>query len=522
MARLPSIRALRAALGEQLSFPGFAPGRHSLDDAGFYSPALEAALNLPSRPMTSAEALNTIAKGRGVEGYLGSIRDEMNFLKLREMFGGQRKVSPGAIADYIENNRLKLNELYDEWEPTGGPYRSGRENFRDDDSFMETEWEGFRDGFRDNMDYILRHRPEDFEGEYGITRKEWENYSRRERGEFIESRFDDYLTDNENELQRSYDEHYGGSFEPWVHEGVRTGPGQTRLGDEDDPSTIFEQRMQLLPGGLIKPSAATRFSGHWSDPGVIVSNRGEYRTDAGTREQTLFSGEVQSDMAKRALRDKVDLSTLGQLRNVYENALARYPNISNIVERRGSLPEGRSRFAPEALIHPSRRRHWPYTAWSRRAMQDEIDNLSRREASVRAITEAPLMHSSFAPLRTGVRAALLRAVRDPNVKSLSYPTPETSARIQGNSRAAHLYGTVVPSEMRRIGSFFGSRQGANDPIREGQVEVPHNYYKGAADANFLDITPEMRERLLREGLPYFGIGGLAALEAADEYDGGPF
>lgn len=104
--------------GSFVSAMGAGPGQASappirppeLDPLGFRSSALEAAKRLPDRPMPPSEAVALIQKGAGLEGFKGDIKAEIDLLGLRDAFEGRRTVTRQEVEDYIRSNRFELRE----------------------------------------------------------------------------------------------------------------------------------------------------------------------------------------------------------------------------------------------------------------------------------------------------------------------------------------------------------------------------------------------------------------------------
>lgn len=235
--------------------------------------------------------------------------------------------------------------------------------------------------------------------------------------------------------------------------GIRTGPGKTRLPGDD---AVFEWRA-LLPRG----ESGSDFKSHWSryptsDDGVLVSVRGEERVDdKGGR--TLFGGEVQSDMGSflRNFRDKKDGEYI----------------------------------------------------WTKEA-EFADQNLANLE-------NVPLAGDTSTWTNVAVRAMVYRAARD-GFDSVSFPTAETSELIQGNAKAASHYETNVRPALEKIARQLGGgvRKGA---VKAGPDEAAFRAAEHSGDsraiadavadrlpsAYVLDITPQMRERIVREGFPLF-------------------
>lgn len=315
------------------------------------------------------------------------------------------------------------------------------------------------------------------------------------KGEELRRAVTEYVELHKLVLQERYN-----SFDPVTaaDAGIRRGPGDLRLPGEDP---VFELRLKLPPG-----VPGSNFKSHWSrapsnDDGVLVSVRGEYRIDDQGR-RTLFGGEVQSDMAQ-----------VGRLA--------------------GALRELEERARP-----PKRK--------------------------------PPLTERTSQWTNAAVRAMVFRAARD-GFDSVSFPTGETSRLIQGNGAAAAHYDTNVKGALEKVAALLGGRvreggveYGESDPLEpsggdggdlrvvwkgtqndvdsrrryETMEEAEHavrtvfeytgeraevlgverSTKAGTASAYVLDITPDMREQIVRDGFPLFSRaqGGGASARIATE------
>lgn len=315
------------------------------------------------------------------------------------------------------------------------------------------------------------------------------------KGEELRRAVTEYVELHKLVLQERYN-----SFDPVTaaDAGIRRGPGDLRLPGEDP---VFELRLKLPPG-----VPGSNFKSHWSrapsnDDGVLVSVRGEYRIDDQGR-RTLFGGEVQSDMAQ-----------VGRLA--------------------GALRELEERARP-----PKRK--------------------------------PPLTERTSQWTNAAVRAMVFRAARD-GFDSVSFPTGETSRLIQGNGAAAAHYDTNVKGALEKVAALLGGRvreggveYGESDPLepsggdggdlrvvwkgtqndvdsrrryetmeeaeravrtvfeytgeRAEVLGVERSTKAGTASAYVLDITPDMREQIVRDGFPLFSRaqGGGASARIATE------
>jgi hypothetical protein len=175
----------------------------------------------------------------------------------------------------------------------------------------------------------------------------------------------------------------------------------------------------------------------------------------------------------------------------------------------------------------------------------------------------PLTQDTKQWTNAGVRALTIKAANE-GVDSISFPTGKTSADIQGNDKASQYYDTFVREALDRVAKALGGRVrvGGVGVKREGIIIPPtppgigrrrsqgrwgaqFDYETGTwmainedgtefqagfpseydaddwIDGNFsieptvktayiLDLTPAMRAKIRREGLPMLGIAAPAA------------
>jgi hypothetical protein len=495
--------------------------QRELDALGFMSVALEAAKALPDRAMRGEEALNRIAKARGVTGFTGRVADEMKFLGLDE-FRSRKSVTKEELLYHIRANRLVLNEAFNRFDPRAQTRREPMtlEEYvdpRNRDAIEQADYE-------EEMFDVLA--PEDM----GF------NFAGPRTAEQI----------------RSFQE-----------AGIRRGPGDLRLpGDEP----VFELRLKIpefsgeteqrqaallreLAENADKPPSkeltersaqiyeelrnlpkmpGSDFQSHWSRPpsndlGVLVSVRGEERIDD-KGQRTLFGGEVQSDLGQQARAVKDTIETL-------QKVLADNPSTQFFES---------GTFKPLTADEAAQQPH----SNTRAELEARLQQWRSSE-----FVRAPLASKTSAWTGAAVRAIIYRAARD-GFDSVSFPTGETSKLIQGNDSAASHYDTNVLGAVKKVAHAMGGevregsvqfgrtdRNATNDPgapfaiwdtqgpaygqnfatreeaaatlrdiqgrgrLRDGYVRGPEE--RSQASAYVLDLTPQMKERVLKEGMPLF-------------------
>lgn len=358
--------------------------------------------------------------------------------------------------------------------------------------------------------------------------------------------------------------------------GLVRGPGDIRLPGEDVP--LFESVIGLPEGVPGSDYQAPRSHVGGKAKGTLVTAHGEERIDD-KGQRTLFTGQVQSDMAQQAREEKDHIKLAletRQLLNDNPDALwftldskERYHVSSPNMSRNEAIAEANDAF--DAYVTELRKKYTdPKDSLYDVANEEERKVWDKLEAdweSAQSILEygrytremvenwvnktaqvdgAPLLSTSEWT-NVGVRAMVYRAARD-GFASVSFPTSETSEIIQGNDTAAQHYDTNVKGALEKIGKQLGGemRRGsvtydsdatAEDPrgvqynSRDGfryvvlapdgsaydAFKTPEAAHKaigalgagyslqeyGKAPAYILDITPEMRRKIVSRGFPLF-------------------
>lgn len=410
--------------------------QRQLDGIGFFSAVEESIANLPAERwgMGWAAVRSSIAKGRGVDGYAGRVKDEIDYLGLDDAFKNSKlrgEELRRAVGEYVGLHKLVLDERFNRFD-TGARAAAYQKQqaILDEIDRLKNEIEPELQQLRPQLEEaakLMRAQKEAARGEYLDSLEAQVRSGALSRGE-ANRRYEEFSPDvpastahraladrwraiNDRvapaigALQRQAREVMQGVVTLAEEAGIRRGPGDLRL-PGDDP--VFELRLKLPPG-----TPGADFKSHWSrapsnDDGVLVSVRGEERIDdAGKR--TLFGGEVQSDLAQANRKAK-----------------------------------------------------------------------ERGEAGI----PAPLTSRTSQWTSAAVRAMVFRAARD-GFDSVSFPTSETSTLIQGNNSAASHYDTNVRGALEKVAALLGGQ------VREGGVE----YRVEARD--WAQVDPSTAERLLK-------------------------
>jgi len=311
--------------------------------------------------------------------------------------------------------------------------------------------------------------------------------------------------------------------------GIVRSAGDIRLPGEDVP--LFESVIGLPEGVPGSDYQAPRSHVGGKAKGTLVTAHGEERVDD-KGQRTLFTGQVQSDMAQQAREQKeidrqnapiIEASGITDRKSALDFLFTLSPGFKREEWDAEFTDESDQRLIDRARMKWADRNGMQYggSGWSGDALS----------------TDAPLLSTSEWT-NVAVRAMVYRAARD-GFASVSFPTAETSEIIQGNDDAAQHYETNVKGALEKIGKQLGGA------VRTGAVEYPadarfmvqdsqgaeyntfgteraainaaHNNRrfkdvvevdggKAKASAYILDITPEMRAKIVAEGFPLFHTG----------------
>lgn len=507
-------------------------GERELDPMGFYSAALEGAKALPETRwgMGVNAVLASIEKGTGFKGWHGRVRDEMDTIGLREAFKGSKLKGAdlkAAVLEYIQTNRLVLNEVSKRFDPNLA--------------------------IPDPSEIVVRRDPPGWRASVNGRDVLYVN----------ESALSDDPVRAEAQMREAAQYELESDKRDNARE-MRRGPGQYDL---DRFSPIGETVLSIpapYPGHDV-PGSHTRVKGD-----LLNILWGEKVDDKGGK--TLFVRQLQSDIAQQQRVGKVEIDEI-------ERDIA---NVKAEIEKRGpktDKEEWRERYDaakakqaagdwldltekalfqigddPVAGARFVDRNIRPVQGLEHRLMLLG-DRLREMKEEVAPLTGVPLTERTSQWTGTGVRAMVIQAARR-GFDSFSIPTGETSERIQGNDAASEHYETNVKAALEKVARSLGGE------VREGSVKVDgdgereahsHEYamyhvefernglnltvsYTSLADANakaaelrasgaekikviepppvtneasayVMDITPEMRTRILGEGFTLFQSRG---------------
>jgi DNA-directed RNA polymerase subunit K/omega len=516
--------------------------KRNLDALGFYSAVQEAALRVPDGiwQLGWNAARNAIAKGRGG---VPPRRTEIEYLGLDAMFG-DTEMRPGnnfprkgaalkeAVLEHIAAKRLSLVEIFTRFDPNvKAPTKAEMLEQMDDDTLANMlgvselpsgavgegriiafELDG-ANAFNTGLSLKLnKEQSSEYSSRYDLYRGlnipgQRELIATDVLGNLLDKAARIILNENRNLVMRKITaetmrEYWEGS-RTTESAGLVRGPGDIRLPGEDVP--LFEAVIGLPKGvpGADYQAPISHVGG--KARGTLVTAHGEERVDD-KGQRTVFVGQVQSDMAQQYREDK---TRAGDINKATVEATA-YGY--EVISENGQV------------------------------ISDAFGNPEMAEAELAymktSALNAPLVTTSEWT-NVAVRAMVYRAARQ-GFQSISFPTGKTSAIIQGNDEAVMHYETNVKGALEKLAKQLGGemRLGSVAYADEGESEYKVAYDKfnrryylvteagrekletfktkqaaqdflenltGEQDASayILDITPEMREKILSEGFPLF-------------------
>jgi hypothetical protein len=574
-------------------------GERELDALGFYSAVFEAAKSV--RPdvwsMGWDHARNSIVKGGAkINGQRVAPREtEIAYLGLDAMFYGTKLKGAElaeAVLAHIQAKRLLLVENFARFDPNAkAPSKSVMLDEMDDDTLanmlgvdflsmgvdegrvVASELDGADEFHTGLFVRVVKQEPSDDPVKrYDIPRRSYNLYrglnlpGKREliatgvQGDLVGKAARIIVNEKRNLVMRKITaERMADVRRDALIEGggnMVRGAGDIRLPGEDVP--LFEAVIGLPEGVPGSDYQAPRSHVGGKAKGTLVTAHGEERIDD-KGQRTLFTGQVQSDMAQKVRGAKEIVEVYEKVSMALSKGLEDYPDASSLYVSVNGL-----------IVKPERGSNDLLRQHSREVIQQMIraqrDAIREAEARLEDVTDAPLLSTSEWT-NVGVRAMVYRAARD-GFASVSFPTSETSEIIQGNDTAAGHYDTNVKGalekiakqlggEMRRGAVKYGEGEPQAAPLEHGHIRLlplderrkelaskiqaeyddpdgpdfgliaslerdlerlnteigdAEAFYgigdedrsnSGFASAYILDITPEMRRKIVSEGFPLF-------------------
>jgi len=227
------------------------------------------------------------------------------------------------------------------------------------------------------------------------------------------------------------------------------GNGSRRLEPED-----YDLDGEATKSGEIRMLLPARFhddltgSTHSGEPGEVVNILWSVRKDADGN-KSLFLRQLQSDEAQQLRREKEAMQS------------NRESEIQVYMTRLGKT-----------------------RAEAEEAVQNDIDSM----------LTAPLLARTSTWVNAGVRALVFEAAKQ-RMGSVSVPTAQTSTIIQGNADAAQHYETNVRGALEKIARQMGAE------VKVSTVQSAD--YPNGATVYTMQITPQMRAKILSRGFPLF-------------------
>jgi hypothetical protein len=494
-----------------------------LDAMGFYSAVQEAAVRIPDNiwAMGWQAARNAIAKGRGG---LPPRRTEMEYLGLDAMFG-DTEIRPGdnfprkgaalkeAVLEHIAAKRLALVENFVRFDPNEKKMPSKRAMLEAMSpqalsSLINVEFQNQGDGRGKivsdlgNPLYLYIQR----KGEALASPTYYDLMQPQPGGEakvIATGTIGDldpivgkmiFDANPERAVRRIDKDALAEAYQEGYASNLVRGPGDIRLPGEDVP--MFEAVIGIPKGvpGAEYQAPVSHVGG--KAKGTLVTAHGEERIDD-KGQRTIFVGQVQSDIAQEA-REKKD-----RVRGVEKASelSAEVMKASGIKDRRTALDylyeiqevDGRKTsqeyfderwknvndhyVLSPALQEYARRNDMEFTFLPTAYDLEQANTYSPDRLRAPLITTSEWTN-------VAVRAMIYRAARQ-GFQSISFPTGQTSAIIQGNEEAVMHYETNVKGALEKIARQLGGE------VRRGSVK-----YNPLDQAEWENLPQETAEKAL--------------------------
>jgi hypothetical protein len=529
--------------------------KRNLDALGFYSAVQEAAKLIPDNVWKMGWPAARSALAKGGAG-IAPRKTELQYLNLDAMFGDTKLKGTAlkdAVMEHIAAKRLSLVENFARFDPNVKvPTKAAMLEQMDDDTLANMlgvselpsgavgegriiafELDGANE-FNTGLSLKLnKEQSNEYSNQYDLYRGlnlpgQREVIATDVIGNLLGTAARIILDENRNLVMRKISaetmrDYWEGS-RTTESAGLVRGPGDIRLPGEDVP--LFEAVIGLPKGvpGADYRAPMSHVGG--KAKGTLVTAHGEERVDD-KGQRTIFVGQVQSDMAQGKREEKKDLEASAKALRVLENN----PNANLFLYTGGQIRVASAEDAADV----------PYAATL--LSRDQVKEMYKTEG---ARIETPLITTSEWT-NVAVRAMIYRAARE-GFESISFPTGETSAIIQGNDAAAQHYETNVKGALEKLAKQLGEevRKGGvatnlddvaevnaraeeerliqqtaenmgipeeefanfrKELIEEGQFydrALSEERAKAQmASAYILDLTPAMREKIMSEGFPLF-------------------
>jgi hypothetical protein len=500
-----------------------------LDALGFYSAVQEAAVRIPDNiwNMGWQAVRNALAKGR--DGITPK-KTEIEYLGLDAMFGDTKLKGAELKEQVLEHTaakRLALVENFARFDPNvKTPSKTAILDEIDDDTLADmigvgevsidgeegrvvaSELDGANEFVTGLFVQLNKERSRENVRVYDLTRR-LDNGEKEILGSDIIGNLRGIAAriianENRNLVLRKISaetmrEYWTSSRDDMAANALVRGPGDIRLPGAGVP--LFEAVIGIPKGvpGAEYQAPVSHVGG--KAKGTLVTAHGEERIDD-KGQRTIFVGQVQSDMAQTTRETKKEIG------DVSKATIVRVDDGYQIVNENGPV-------IPEVFENPD-------------AAEAGLSYLKSNALNAPLITTSEWTN-------VAVRAMIYRAARG-GFQSISFPTAETSEVIQGNDYAAQHYETNVKGALEKIARQLGGevRRGmveydefgslkyvVLDPLgrrydafnsREQAAQTAKKLGKGYtvsnndASAYILDLTPEMRSKIVSEGFPLFAPG----------------
>lgn len=284
----------------------------------------------------------------------------------------------------------------------------------------------------------------------------------------------------------------------------------------DDP----HHEEYTLPGGenyreiLLKHGAEDKFPGvpgHFGgEPDILTSLRMKDRKDSEGR-KVLHLDELQSDWGQQAHEH-------GQY------SPKEFEEYLRSIEQRAAPLVAEEFGIPESTAH-AKMPEWTRTGYLKHQNLAEmlgegddyhdkwIDNQSRKNSEV---SDAPYIGKTEGWMGLGLKRALLEAAKGDHEKLAWTPGDMQADRYPGGSdedeakrRAGmiHFYDKMLPKALLKLAKLHDPEASISHSVIEHPLKHYYEENEGKTSLPALEITPKMRESILKKGFPAYADGG---------------
>lgn len=500
---------------------GGLPAKNQIQPAFYSKMASVLAEKMPES--ASPEQIRGILKGGGVSP------DEVEMSNIGDFFRGKDKVSKNDVLDYLQKNKVQLEEIVKSDELTVRRKQEIESAF---------EKEGLSIGQEMGGDIIVEDKdgelidPDQLEADYPELSKlsgEYTSLYGEEGGEAVSpvTKFQKYTLPggkNYREVLVKLPTPGTKGNEERLNELYDLADKRDLTPQESEEITALERALNNQ-GGQVTESGQVFRSPHWEEPNILVHARlTDHTTTDGKK--VLFVEEIQSDWARAGRekgfiknipgsREELDKRRL-ELESFGKNATLEqkqeWADIKNVLENKGipsqPLLKHWQPLILKRLLRYAAEGGYDYLAWTTGVQQAERYDLSKQVDKVRVFKRESGTYS-VGVNKTGESALIIinesakenelvdllgkdLAEKIKNQEVGKVITYEGGDLKIGGSWAINLYDKQIPSILK-------------DLTKEDPKIIR---MKGASDQKFIQqaipITPELKSRVLYQGQPILG------------------